>query len=111
MAPGENTFYFEAGRQVVQSGRAAREMNMSKTSRARRAAASAVALLAALALEAHATVPKKVLLPATPVHPALWPKSKSPIGLDPAMEARIGKIIAGMTVEEKVGQVIQPEWK
>ena len=84
---------------------------MSNTSRARRAACSLTALLAVLAFNAHATVPRKVLLPATPVHPALWPKSKSPIGLDPAMEARITKIIAGMTVEEKVGQVIQPEWK
>ncbi len=84
---------------------------MSKTSHAHRAACSVVALIAVLAFGAHATVPKKVLLPAPAVHPALWPKSKSPIGLDPAMEARISKIIAGMTVEEKVGQVIQPEWK
>ena len=84
---------------------------MSKTSHAHRAACSVVALIAVLAFGAHATVPKKVLLPAPAVHPALWPKSKSPIGLDPVMEARISKIIAGMTVEEKVGQVIQPEWK
>ncbi len=45
------------------------------------------------------------------VHPDHWPKSSSPVGLDPAMEARITRIIAGMTLEEKVGQVIQPEWK
>lgn len=84
---------------------------MLNPSHARRVACSAIALLAGFALAAHATVPKKVLLPAPAVHPALWPKSKSPIGLDPAMEARISKIIAAMTVEEKVGQVIQPEWK
>jgi beta-glucosidase len=45
------------------------------------------------------------------VHPALWPKSKSPIGLDPKIEKRIDGLLRQMTVEEKVGQVIQPEWK
>lgn len=64
-----------------------------------------------LATAAHAVAPRKVLLPGPAVHPELWPTSKSPVGLDPAMEARITRIIAGMTVEEKVGQVIQPEWK
>jgi beta-glucosidase len=81
------------------------------TSLARGMTALTIALGVALAPAAHATVPKKRLLPATPVHPELWPRSTSPIGLDPAMETRISKIIAGMTVEEKVGQVIQPEWK
>ena len=45
------------------------------------------------------------------VHPELWPVSKSPIGLDPKIERRIDLLLTQMTLEEKVGQVIQPEWK
>jgi beta-glucosidase len=45
------------------------------------------------------------------VHPKLWPESKSPIGLDPKIEKRIDLLLNRMTIEEKVGQVIQPEWK
>ena len=45
------------------------------------------------------------------VHPKLWPESKSPIGLDAKIEKRIDGLLNRMTVEEKVGQVIQPEWK
>lgn len=45
------------------------------------------------------------------VHPKLWPASKSPIGLEAKIEARIDDLLRRMTVEEKVGQVVQPEWK
>src|SRR5258708_20090488 len=45
------------------------------------------------------------------VHVSLWPKSKSPIGLDTKIEKRIDGLLKRMTVGEKVGQVIQPEWK
>lgn len=45
------------------------------------------------------------------VHPKLWPESKSPIGLDAKIEKHIDELLKRMTVEEKVGQVIQPEWK
>ena len=45
------------------------------------------------------------------VHPKLWPESKSPIVLDAKIEKRIDALLKRMTVEEKVGQVIQPEWK
>ena len=45
------------------------------------------------------------------VHPNLWPAGKSPIGLDPAIEGKIDALLKQMTVEEKVGQVIQPEFK
>jgi len=47
----------------------------------------------------------------SPVHLNLWPESKSPIGLDAKVETRIDGLLKRMTVEEKVGQVIQPEWK
>jgi beta-glucosidase len=45
------------------------------------------------------------------VHGNLWPESKSPIGLDAKIETRIDDLLKRMTVEEKVGQIIQPEWK
>ena len=48
---------------------------------------------------------------ATVIHPKQWPESKSPIGLDPKIEKRIDALVQRMTVEEKVGQVVQPEWK
>lgn len=38
-----------------------------------------------------------------------WPHIESPVRIDPAMEARIDDMLARMSVEEKVGQVIQPE--
>lgn len=68
-----------------------------------RAAASVAALLLAVSAQAAEK-------PAT-VHPKLWPVAKSPIGLDPVVEKRITDMLAKMTIEEKVGQVIQPEWK
>ena len=45
------------------------------------------------------------------VHPELWPETHSPVPLDPAIEARVTALMDGMSVEEKVGQVIQPELK
>jgi len=38
-----------------------------------------------------------------------WPHVGSPIQPDPAMEARIRDIIAGMTIEQKIGQMIQAD--
>src|SRR5258708_32392375 len=45
------------------------------------------------------------------VHAKLWPESKSPVGLAARIEERIDGLLQRMTVEEKVGQVVQPEWK
>ena len=74
-----------------------------------RAAASVAALLLAVSATAHAA---EKSAPKTPtVHPKLWPVAKSPVGLDPVIEKRITDMLAQMTIEEKVGQVIQPEWK
>ena len=41
-------------------------------------------------------------------HPEAWPQLKGPLALDPAMEKAIGELMAKMSVEEKVGQVMQP---
>jgi beta-glucosidase len=38
-----------------------------------------------------------------------WPALKSPTAPDAAMEARIANIVAGMTLEQKIGQMTQPD--
>ncbi|WOI53466.1 glycoside hydrolase family 3 protein [Parvularcula sp. LCG005] len=43
------------------------------------------------------------------VDPAIWGTIKMPVAKDPAMEQRIDEIIAAMTLEQKVGQVIQAD--
>jgi beta-glucosidase len=43
------------------------------------------------------------------VHPEIWPKLESSVLFDPAIEARASEILAKMTVEEKVGQIIQAD--
>lgn len=40
-----------------------------------------------------------------------WPKVTSKIPQDPAIEAKITELMARMTLEEKIGQMIQPEIK
>ena len=43
-------------------------------------------------------------------HAALWPQAKSPAALtDPATEARIDALLAKMSLEQKVGQMIQAD--
>lgn len=51
------------------------------------------------------------ILPAeSTAHPALWPAAKSPAAItDPATEAQIDGILAKMTLEQKVGQLIQAD--
>lgn len=66
----------------------------------------ATALL--LAGTAGATMAETAVPGAADVHAALWPSAKSPTTItDPATEARIDALIAKMTVEQKVGQLIQ----
>lgn len=42
-------------------------------------------------------------------NPSLWPTPVSKVAKDPAMEKQIDVLIAKMTLEQKVGQTIQPE--
>lgn len=44
---------------------------------------------------------------AATIHPELWPTPKWPFAEDPALEQRIGEVMAKMSVEEKVAQTIQ----
>ena len=48
---------------------------------------------------------------ANEIHPNMWPEAKSPVGLDSAMEQHITEMLSQMSIEEKVGQIVQPEWK
>ena len=64
----------------------------------RNAAALAAALLATTAFAAPE--------PNAPVH---WPSVHSKVAPDPEIEARIDRILARMTLEEKVGQVVQAD--
>jgi beta-glucosidase len=41
--------------------------------------------------------------------PVEWPRIQSNVGLDSALEARIGSLLTQMTLEQKVGQMIQAE--
>lgn len=43
------------------------------------------------------------------VHPALWPQARSVGLVDAATEARISDLLARMSVEEKVGQMVQAD--
>jgi len=42
-------------------------------------------------------------------HPATWPARAASIPADPALERRISQIVAAMSVEQKVGQIIQAD--
>jgi beta-glucosidase len=48
---------------------------------------------------------------AATVHPELWPQGHSPLPPDPAIEARVEALLAKMSVEDKVGQMIQADIK
>ena len=73
----------------------------------RSALAMATALL--LAGTALAAAPEESAGAAT-VHPELWPAAKSPAAItDAATEKRIDDLMARMTIEQKVGQLIQAD--
>src|SRR6185437_10972485 len=44
--------------------------------------------------------------PAT-IHPDLWPQTRPRLAPDPALERKVNALLAGMTLEQKVGQLIQ----
>ncbi|HWA90260.1 MAG TPA: glycoside hydrolase family 3 N-terminal domain-containing protein [Rhizomicrobium sp.] len=46
---------------------------------------------------------------ADPIHPELWPAGKSGVADDPAIDAKVAALLARMPVEDKIGQVIQPD--
>jgi beta-glucosidase len=52
--------------------------------------------------------PPPASAPATSVHPELWP-ARTPASADPATEAFVQQLVAHMSLEEKVGQMIQAD--
>lgn len=72
----------------------------------------AIAMATALLLAGAATTAVQGVesTEAAKVHPELWPTAKSPAAItDAATEARIDALIARMTVEQKVGQLVQAD--
>jgi beta-glucosidase len=65
-----------------------------------------VALAAALFLAPAASRAAAAEQPAT-VHPQLWPSVRPQLPPDPALEKKVDALLAGMTLEQKVGQLIQ----
>jgi beta-glucosidase len=64
--------------------------------------------LSALAISLSATsAPDQAA--GTVVHPQSWPAAQSPLPPDPNAERRIQHLLASMTLEEKVGQIIQAD--
>lgn len=74
----------------------------------RKAMALATALL--LAGSAGMAMADSPALGSATVHPDRWPEAKSPAAItDAATEARIDALLARMTIEQKVGQLIQAD--
>ncbi len=68
-------------------------------------------LPAAVALVSGCAAPGTSSGPAAEVavHPEIWPEVRSPVATDPEIERRVSAILESMSVEEKVGQLIQAE--
>ncbi|MDD5180184.1 MAG: glycoside hydrolase family 3 N-terminal domain-containing protein [Gallionellaceae bacterium] len=62
-----------------------------------------------LCLLAAVMLPQAALGGTAPAPLADWPRIMSAIGKDAALEARIAKIVAGMTLPQKIGQMTQAE--
>lgn len=70
---------------------------------------AAVASLLALASGATVAATAAAPSPSHAVHPELWPSAKSVGLVDPATEERIATLLGQMTLEEKVGQLVQAD--
>lgn len=70
-----------------------------------------IMLAALLAGQGHcgAASAQSAIIDQNPVHPTIWPQGKWPLATDAAMEQRIADLLKRMTVEEKVGQIIQAD--
>ncbi|GAB2538913.1 glycoside hydrolase family 3 protein [Rhodanobacter koreensis] len=70
----------------------------------------AVLVTVACAGSAHAAAAATERVP-EPTHYADWPAIKSRLVTDPALEARVRKIVASMSLAQKIGQMTQAEIK
>lgn len=77
----------------------------------------ALALVSTLALSAFAPAteptdehpPRAQPRTASSVDPSVWPESRTPFEPDAALETRVAALLSRMSLEEKVGQVIQAD--
>ncbi|KQS53885.1 1,4-beta-D-glucan glucohydrolase [Brevundimonas sp. Leaf363] len=67
------------------------------------------ASLAALSLVAACAAGPMAPVQQAGLDPSDWPAHRSPTPVDQAMETRIANIVAGMTLEQKIGQITQPD--
>ena len=69
----------------------------------------ALALIAGCAKKeaADEAAPAPAVADAGAIHPEQWPQGTWPVALDPAIEKKIDELLASMTLEEKVGQLVQ----
>lgn len=72
-----------------------------------RVAAGVAAGALAVASAVSQVVPPTPSTPANTAHPGQWPALKSPVAPDPSLERSIDAILARMSPEQKVGQVVQ----
>src|SRR3546814_8098685 len=71
-------------------------------------ASTALAIGAACAVSAQ-QAPAPATPPEATAHPDIWPQAHWPYKADPALVKRIAGLPQRMTVEEKVGQVVQAD--
>jgi beta-glucosidase len=87
-----------------------RPIGAAAASRRRGAIGFAAAATLALGLIDGAGLPARAAEPPATAHPQRWPSSASPAALtDPRTETFVDGLLRAMTLEEKVGQVIQAD--
>ncbi len=92
------------------NNRLGRDKLSRKTTALRRAMLLAgLAAFAAPAAAQTAPMQAPTVPAASQAHPEIWPSPKWPYATDQAMERKIADLIARMSVEEKVGQVVQAD--
>jgi len=85
-------------------------MKMVRNERSEIAVAERLALLAALCfalLGSFTCARAQGTQPTAVVHPDIWPQTRPELTPDPALERKVSALLAGMTLEQKVGQLIQ----
>ena len=72
-------------------------------------AAALTLLLASCKDDPTPATPDQPTNPDQPTQPVAWPAIQSAIAKDAALEAKVDKLLGEMTLEEKVGQIVQAE--
>jgi beta-glucosidase len=85
-------------------------MRTARNERSEIVVAERLALLAAVCvvfLGSCACARAQGAQPSAVIHPDIWPQTRPELPVDPALERKVNALLAGMTVEQKVGQLIQ----